>query len=72
MYLKFATGAVLFIAWVVLVSLKVPLAGDLIDFIKYVLVGLAAHLLTGAGQTVTVNPSPTFSTAPSTTVVTTK
>jgi len=45
LYLKFAVGLILFGVWVYLDVAHVALSGDLIDFIKYVLVGLAVHLV---------------------------
>jgi hypothetical protein len=45
LYMKFIVGLVLFGVWVYLDVAHVALSGDLIDFIKYVLVGLAVHLI---------------------------
>lgn len=46
--MKFIVGVLLGIAWVVIVVLKLAEVGPLVDFIKYTLVGLAAHMLTAA------------------------
>jgi hypothetical protein len=64
-YLKFAVALIAFVAWVVLIGFHVQGAGELIDFIKYILFGLAVHLLGTSQQ------APSFPTAPSTTTVTT-
>jgi hypothetical protein len=46
--MKFIVGVLLGIAWAAIVVLKLAEVGPLVDFIKYTLVGLAAHMLTAA------------------------
>lgn len=44
--IKLLLGAVLFLAWVLLVVFNVPNAADLIGYIKFGLSGLGVHTLT--------------------------
>lgn len=64
LYMKFVVGLVLFGVWVYLDVAHVALSGDLIDFIKYVLVGLAVHLI-GKSPSDPALPTPVFPHPPS-------
>ena len=52
--LKSLTGLVLFASWMYLDVAHVALAGDLINFIQWVLVALASHMITASA----LSPAP--------------
>jgi hypothetical protein len=55
--LKSLTGLVLFASWMYLDVAHVALAGDLINFIQWVLVALASHMITASAISPTTPPS---------------